>query len=223
MDPEFQLKSSSKYFENRQDAGSKLAKLLKPYVKADPIILGIPRGGVVVAYEIAKKFGVLMDVIISRKIGAPFDPEFGVGAISEEGTEFLDQDSLSSNNLTRENLKTTITKEREELKRRIILYRHGKSLRYLNNKTVILVDDGLATGVTAKVTLNCLHSFKPSKIIFALPVCAENSKKSFEKEVDKLICLYTPKNLQSIGEFYNNFNQVTDKEVIDLLKKTKVK
>ncbi len=194
-------------FKDRFDAGSRLASLLKEYKNKNAVLIAIPRGGVPVGYEIAKKLNASLDIIAARKIGHPKNPEFGIGAISENEIIILDQ-------LVPENI---IKKEEKELKRRIKIFRQNKSLSYIKGRQVILVDDGVAQGVTAIAAIKALKKFKPKSIIFAAPICARQSLHKIEREVEKVFCLIALPSFKSIGEFYENFDPTTDEEVINLL------
>jgi putative phosphoribosyl transferase len=204
-------------FCDRQEAGRKLAKILTRDKNKDTIVLALPRGGVPVALEISKKLSAPLGVIVVRKIGAPYQPEYGLGAISEADTLVLDRDRMLQAHVSLEDLEEIINSEREELKRRIKLYRKNKKLT-IKNKVVILVDDGLATGVTARAASDAAKKLGAKKIIFASPVCATQSILRLEKYVDKVVCLSKQDNLDSIGNYYENFEQVSDGDVIKLLK-----
>ncbi len=194
-------------FKDRFDGGIKLASLLKEYENQNVVLIAIPRGGVPVGYEIAKKLNASLNIIAARKIGHPKNPEFGIGAISENGIIILNQ-------LVPENI---IKKEEKELKRRIKIFRQNKSLSYIKGRQVILVDDGVAQGVTAIAAIKALKKLEPKSIIFAAPICARQSLHKIEREVEKVVCLITSSSFKSIGEFYENFEQITDEEVISLI------
>lgn len=208
-------------FKDRKDAGQQLAQKLIRHLtnqKENPIILALPRGGVVVGYEVAKALKVPLDVLVVRKIGSPFNPEFAIGAIAECDIQIIDQDSARVVGATTRDLKQIINSEREELKRRAGLYRRGKSPKSLKGKTVIIVDDGLATGLTAQAAIESVHKLKAKKIILAVPVCAYETAERLKKIVDDLICLSSQHELSAIGLYYQNFGQVTDEGVVKLLK-----
>lgn len=213
------FRSQTKSFKDRAEAGDRLAGKLTKYKQEDSIVLGLPRGGVPVAYRVSKKLNAPLSVLVSRKIGAPGHEEFGLGAISEEDSLYLDKGSLSKLNLDRSDLTQTIDNEKAELRRRVQVYRDGKSLPSLKNKTVILVDDGLATGGTAKAALKALNRLGAKKVVFAVPVCAKQSVEDIKEDVDEVICLLSPANLQAIGLYYDDFGQTLDEEVVNLLRK----
>lgn len=203
-------------FEDRAWAGAQLAKKLKKY-KDSPIILALPRGGVVVGFEIAKALNVPFDVIISRKLGAPHNPEFGIGAISEEDSIILDKPTVASLGITKEEVQSIKDTQQIEMKRRIDLYRNGKPLPELTNKTVILVDDGLATGVTARAAIESIKKLKPKQIIFAAPVCSYETVQMIKSQISAVVCTITPHNLVAISLYYRNFPQITDEKVVEIL------
>ncbi len=204
-------------FEDRAEAGKKLAESLKEFKNKKVIVLAIPRGGVIIGAEVAKSLNAPMDVIIARKLGYPPQPELGIGAISENDAIFLDKESIKELNVSEEELGKIKNKEKEELKRRIQIYRKGRSLPELKDKTVILVDDGLATGVSAKAAILAIKKEKPNKIILAAPVCSLQTYDEIRKKVDMAFCFIKTKYLQAVGQYYRNFEQVTDDKVLDTL------
>lgn len=208
---------NNKPFKNRQEAGKALAKYLTKYVADDAIVLALPRGGVFVGANVAKLLRIPLDVIIARKIGLPSNREFGIGAISEENVQLFDDRFIDVRSLDQTLLKTVLKEEQKELQRRIALYRHNKPLPDIENKTVILVDDGVATGVTAKAAIQTLKKLHPKKIIFASPVCAKETAQELRSLVDDVVCLLTPPYLQAIGLWYQNFEEVTDEKVKEAL------
>lgn len=212
------MRNESTYlFENRIDAGKQLGQLLKNRQFDDPVILALPRGGVVVADEVAKILATSMDVVISRKIGAPGHQEFGIGAISEDEVARLNPQLASYFPADSNAVKETISSEKAELKRRIQLYRQGQPLANLQDRTVVVVDDGLATGVTALASAKFLRTLGPQKLILAVPVGPIRIDEDIRQEYDEVICLHRPQNLSSIGQWYHDFNQVEDDEVLSIL------
>ena len=206
-------------FDNRYEAGARLAEALKDEVKRgeNSIVLALARGGVPIGSEIAKRLNLPLSVIVSRKLGAPGNEEFGIGAISELGSVVLDQASIRGLGLTRNELKRVIQTERAELKRRIKVYRGGKNLPDLQNRTVILADDGLATSVSARAAIKALKKRSPKRIIFASPVCAQDSLSLLSGLVDRVVCLVIARELVAIGNWYRDFSQISDDEVVRLL------
>ena len=194
-------------FKNRKTAGQKLAEeIQKAGINLeDAVCLALPRGGVPVAYEVSKILDIPLDVVVSRKVGAPFNPEFAIGAISEDGASYYNETTLSSLGIDPEALEDIENKEHQELERRVEVYRKDKPLPKLEGKTILLIDDGLATGATAKSAIKFLKTLNPDKLIFAAPVCAYDSSSKIEKEVDQLICSLRPQALSAIGAYYDDF------------------
>lgn len=202
---------------DRAEAGRELARLLKSYEKETPIILGMPRGGVVVAYEIASLLHAPLDVIVTRKIGAPNQPEFAIGAIAPGDIVLLNKEVIKDIQLSNTEIQSLINNETQEMKRRLKLYRGNRPAIDVKNKTIIVVDDGLATGLTALAAIRSLRQLHPKKIILAMGACARDSTKRLQQEVDELICLLTPEPFYAVGQWYRYFDQTTDEEVIQLL------
>ena len=205
-------------FKDRVDAGRKLAeKLLDHLNQKDTIVIGLPRGGVVVAFEVAKKLNLPLDIIISRKIGMPGQPEFAIGAITADGKEVFDQRIIQSFGLERKDLEGIIEAEKEEILRRMKIYRPGRPALNLKNKTVILVDDGIATGMTMQATLLSARGLGAKKVIIAVPVIPQDQIRILEKFSDELVYLDAPVNFGAISVFYQEFAQVNDEQVIKLM------
>jgi len=209
-------------FKNRQDAGQKLATKLTEFSnQKDVIILALPRGGVVNAYEIAQQLNLPLDLVVPRKIGAPFNEEYAIGAITESGDGIFDQESIEALKVDSAYIDKTVALEKKEAQRRLKTYRQNRPPVDLTNKTVILVDDGIATGLTMRAAIKSIKGEKPKKIIVAVPVSAKDSLQIIKKEVDQVICLDTPIFFGAVAAFYKNFEQTEDKEVIDLMELAK--
>ena len=208
-------------FENREEAGKKLAKKLLEYRGKATIIFAIPRGGVVTAYEIAKVLDAPLDIIIPRKIGAPGNQELAIGAVTEDGTTILNTHLITILGISDAYIESEKIKQIEEIKRRVKTYRGEYLPTNIEGKTVILVDDGIATGATVRAAIHSLLKGKPSSIIVAIPVGPPDTIKELKQEVDKLICLVSYDPFYAIGQFYVDFSQVPDRDVIALLKKRK--
>lgn len=206
-------------FRDRVDAGIQLADKLAGY-KENAIVVSIPRGGVVVGYEIAKKLNIDIEIIIPRKIGAPGNPELAVGAIAGEEGLLLNGKLIREIGVSKEYLDKTIESERAELRRRESLYRQGLQKHSLEDKNCILVDDGLATGFTARAAILELRSNFPAKIILAVPVAPKQTIDIIAPEVDQIVTVDMPETFYAIGQFYENFTQVTDQEVISLISRS---
>ena len=204
-------------YKNRQHAGRVLAQVLEQRNILNPVILALPRGGVPVADLIAQQLQVPLDVLIVRKIGAPFNPEYGIGAISEDLDPLFNAGELLPYEDLEEEVKDIVEAEKKELSRRIHLYRGERSLPEIKNRSVILVDDGLATGVSAAAAGRFLKKRGAQKIYLAVPVGPHHSSKLLMDNIDEVICPYRPMNLTAIGMWYEEFNQVTDSEVMTIL------
>lgn len=208
-------------FTNRQEAGRKLAGKLIEYKDQNPFVLAIPRGGVVVAYEVSLKLHAPLDVIVVRKVGHPQNLEFGIGAIAEENVFVLDRDTIHALNIPRDKIDTVIEKENKELERRVLLYRKGRPLLSLKGKTAIVVDDGIATGVSAQAAIEAVYKLKPKHLVFACPACSKETVDKMRKKVDDFICLEASFDFGAVGSFYQNFPQISDEEVIEILEKAR--
>ena len=207
-------------FKDRKDAAQKLIFKLQEYKKnPQAIVLALPRGGIIPAYEIAKELKLPLDLIISQKIGAPFLKELAIGAITEDGQAFFDENIISTYDISKEYIKQETQKKIKEANRRENLYRKNLPPLNLQNKIAILVDDGVATGATMLVTIKSVKAKKAKKIIVAVPVIAPDSLRKIEKEVDQVIYLDAPQSFAAVGQFYEYFDQIDDNTVIELLKK----
>ncbi len=182
----------------------------------DPIVLAIPRGGVVVGYEIAKRIRCPLDVIIPRKVGAPFEPELAVGAVTEDGTLYINERFCAFYGISKSYLQSESQVQVQEIKRRAELYRKGVKSINIAGKTVILVDDGIATGATMRAAILSVKKNSSRAIIVAVPVGAKETVDDLKKDVD-VVALYAPEDMGAVGEFYRNFEQTSDQEVIELL------
>lgn len=210
-------------FRDREDAGIRLALKLMKFKNENPLIIALPRGGVPVGYEIAKGLEAELDIIIVRKLGAPYNPELAVGALVEgEPPQVVRNENIIEYlGVTEEFLQESIKQQNEEIVRRQKLYREGKVITNPEDRTVILVDDGIATGATMKVALKGIKAKKPEKIIVAVPVGPPDVIHSLREEADEVICLNMPQYLYAIGEHYEDFSQTTDEEVVVLLSAAK--
>jgi len=204
-------------FEDRKNAGKKLAKTLEKYKGKDIIVLAIPRGGVEVGYQVAKHLNSSFSLLISRKLSFPHNPEAGFGAIAEDGSTFIFDDAYKW--LAKNKIKEIKSQQREEIARRIKVLRDGKSLPKIKNRIVILIDDGLAMGSTMRVAISLCKNKKAKKIVVAVPVAGRDVAKKIGKMVDEIIALEMPILFQAVAQVYRNWYDVTDSEVIDLLNK----
>ena len=207
-------------FANRAGAGRQLADRLMSYAdREDVIVLALPRGGVPVGYEIAEQLNVPLDVFIVRKIGTPGAEELAMGAIASGGVVVMNDDVVTRARVPGMEIEYAIEIEREELARREKAYREGRLPLQLNGKTVILVDDGLATGATMRAAVQALRRLGPARIVAAVPVGAEDSIKELRPHVDELICLSTPYDFRAVSLWYVEFPQIWDDEVRELLRR----
>lgn len=211
-------------FKDRYEAGRRLGEVLGPYIsqKKDAIILALPRGGVPVAYEVAHALHLPLDILIVRKLGMPGYQELAIGAITSNGVQVIDQEVLNLYSISRADLKEVVRKEKEELIRREKLYRGDRSFPSLSDRTVILIDDGLATGSTMLAAIQSIRKKKPKYLMVAVPVASLDAYNRCKDKVDQMLCLFTPEPFYAVGEWYENFSQITDEEVKELLKKANV-
>jgi putative phosphoribosyl transferase len=208
------------YFTDRIDAGKKLGLSLKHF-KGKGFVLAIPRGGIVVGYVIAKELGLPLDVIIPRKIGAPDNPELAIGAVAEDGTAILDNRLVSYLGISQEYIKEETERQKQEIHRRSKIYRQDAGYPDVKGLDVIVVDDGIATGSTMKAALASVKNRGAASVTVAVPVGPPSTIEELEKMADRVVCLYKPKFFQAIGQFYSDFSQTEDKEVIELLRENK--
>lgn len=201
-------------FANRREAGRALAARLAEQPWHDPLVLGLPRGGVPVAREVADELGAELDVVVARKIGAPGHPEYGVGAVTADSEPIYDQSVLRALNLTEEKLARICDLERAEAARRTGLYRKDRPPVEIQGRDVILVDDGLATGVTAKAALHWITQHAPNRVVVAVPVAARESVETFRTPV---VAVLVPRHFGAVSRWYDRFDQTTDDEVLSAL------
>ena len=204
-------------FEDREGAGQQLAELLLRYTDENPIVLALPRGGVPVGYEIARALKAPLDVFIARKLGAPGRRELGIGAVAQGGVRIINERTVQALGIPEEYIERVAAEETAEIKRRLRLLRGDRPEPEVRGRTVILVDDGIATGVTAWAAIRALRRRAPRHLVLAVPVCAPQTAEAIRPEVDDLVCLKAPSDLMAIGFWYLNFEQVSDQEVIELL------
>jgi len=204
-------------FSDRREAGRLLARELEPHRTPRPVVLGIPRGGVVVAAEIAASLDADLDIVISRKIGAPQNPELAIGAVSEDGQLFLDERVRSLLRVPETFVARQLAVQREEIARRIALYRTVLPKVPLRGRVVILADDGLATGSTMQAALWSVRRERPGRVIVAVPVGAPDTVESIAASADEALCLRAPEDFGAVGRFYRSFAQTEDGEVVEIL------
>jgi predicted phosphoribosyltransferase len=205
-------------YTNRVQAGQKLASNLTN-ISADALVLAVPRGGVVVGYEIAQAFNLPLDVVITKKIGAPGNPELAIGAVAEDGALLLDENLVEMLNVPQNYIREEVETQKAEIKRRLQNYRETNLAPQVADRMVIVVDDGVATGATLKAALRSLRKRGAKPLVVAVPVGPPETIAALKGEADQVICPYTPDPFYAIGEFYVDFEQTTDQEVRDLLQK----
>ena len=206
-------------FADRRSAGRLLAQQLLLYAGTDPIVLALPRGGVPVADEIARTLGGTLDVWVARKLGVPFQPELGMGAIAEGPAVVLDRSTLELAGITRAQLLDVARREMTEIRRRVERFRAGRRPPDLRDRTVILVDDGIATGGTMRAAVRAVKKHRPAHLIVAVPVAPPDTVAELRREVDDVVCLHEPEALHAIGLWYADFRQVHDEEVLRILER----
>jgi len=209
-------------FEDRVDAGRQLAERLAPYAEERPVVFALPRGGVPVGAEVSRSLGAPLEVIVSRKLGAPGQPEFGIGAVAPSGVRVLNERAVRALGIEEDYLEMISARELAEAERRLKLFRGDRPYPDLERRTAILVDDGLATGVTARAALLALRRMNPRRLVLAVPVCALQTAELLRPEADDLICLLAPANLEAVGLWYRNFEQTSDEEVVRLLEEVRL-
>ena len=208
-------------FANRTEAGCLLAEKLVKYAgRDDVIVLGLPRGGVPVACEVAKRLGAQLDVFIVRKLGVPGFEELAAGAIASGGVRVLNEDVMRAIPHADEAIEAVTARETTELGRREHEYRDGRPAPELRDRVVILIDDGLATGATMRAAVKALRQSGAAKIVVAVPVGPLDTCREIEKEADETICLSTPEFFQAVGQYYEDFSQTSDEDVRELLNRT---
>ncbi|NYI03634.1 phosphoribosyltransferase [Allostreptomyces psammosilenae] len=206
-------------FSDRREAGRALAARLRETTPplTDPLVLALPRGGVPVAYDVARELNAPLDVLVVRKLGAPFQPELGVGAVTGEDPPVFNDYVLEQVGLTEQEMAPVVVAERAEVRRREERYRGGRPAPEVAGRTVVVVDDGLATGITALVGCRSVRSRGPERLLLAVPVGAADAVAMLSREVDEVVCLSTPLAFQAVGAWYDDFAQLTDENVLDLL------
>lgn len=206
-------------FKDQVSAGEILAKELEKYKNKKAVILAIPRGGVATGFGLAKKLDLPLDVIVTRKIGAPDNPELAIGAVGEtKGSLWVNKELVSQLGVSQDYIESETKIQKLEIKRRERIYRKREKPLNLKNKIVILVDDGLATGATMMAAVREIRNMGPQKVVVAIPVAPPETVERLKKEADEVICLQTPSLFFAVGQWYENFKQYSDEEVIEFLK-----
>ncbi len=204
-------------FFSRKEAGRRLADRLLALAPEDPVVVALPRGGVPVAREVALALDAPLEILAVRKLGAPHNPELGFGAVAEDGTRVIDPETVATLGIDGATVESIIARETAELRRRVARYREGRAPLGLDGRTVIVVDDGVATGVTDAAALLAVRRSHPSHLVLAVPVCAPESTRKLREYADDVICLDAPPLFHGVGGQYQDFSQVPDEEVVATL------
>ncbi|HEX5168375.1 MAG TPA: phosphoribosyltransferase family protein [Cyclobacteriaceae bacterium] len=205
------------FFKDRRDAGEKLALALEHYHNEDVLVLGIPRGGIETAYYVAKHLDAELSLVVTRKLGYPLNPEAAFGAIAEDGSIYISD--MARQQITEEEIRSVLDEQREEIARRVQKLRGGKPLPTITDRTIILVDDGIATGATLFATIELCKKLQPKKIVVAVPIAGRRMDRILRQMVDEVVILVTPTYYQSVSQGYEDFSNLTDDEVLPFLEK----
>ncbi len=210
-------------FTDRFDAGRRLAELLV-HLRGegrdeDAVVLGLPRGGVPVAFEVANRIGAPLDVIVVRKLGVPFRPELAMGAVGEGDVLVLNEDVLWGAGLDQAALAEAEQRERAEIARLAARFREDRPRRTLTGRTAVIVDDGIATGSTAQAACQVARAMGAARVVLAVPVCAPDTARRLRMYADEVVCVLAPESFAAVGQWYRDFHQITDREVVILLRK----
>ncbi|MHB9156075.1 MAG: phosphoribosyltransferase [Endomicrobiales bacterium] len=209
---------SNEPFRDRQEAGALLGRALENYRDGDAVVLGIPRGGVIVAVEAARVLDVPFDIVLSRKIGAPFNPEYALGAVSEDGDVFVDEAAQGESGASGGYVEKEKERQLAEIRRRSALYRTVLPKRSLKGRTALVTDDGLATGHTMQAALLAIRHERPGKLVAAVPVASEEALSLIARLADEAVCLRVPDYFMALGQFYERFEQLDDSDLLGVIK-----
>jgi putative phosphoribosyl transferase len=207
--------------QNRKQAGMLLGERLLKLRLKEPLLLALPRGGVPVALEAARLLGAEMEILVVRKVGVPWHEELGMGAVSERGELWINQRTVAQLGCREEDVAHAVEKEKTEVERRVNLYRAGRHLPSLRGRSVVIVDDGIAMGVTARVACAFARAQGASQVILAAPVCSARAAEALRGEVSELVCLKEPEKFYAVGQYYEDFEQVSDDEVLALMEQAR--
>lgn len=206
-------------FRDRRDAGRRLAQALEAYRLRRPYVLAIPRGGIVVAYEVARALEAPLDVVIPRKLRAPYNPELAIGAVAHDGSVYYDAPLFGTLKVPEDYLQEEIAFQLEEIRRREKAYRGDRPPPQPAGRAALVIDDGIATGSTMIAALRAVRAMGPASVVAAVPVAPPEGCESLRAEADEAVCLYTPVAFYAVGQFYDDFEQVSDEEAIALLRR----
>jgi len=204
-------------FIDRAHAGQRLGEALQRYADGDTIVIALPRGGVTVGDEVAKALDAPLDVCVVRKVGVPWHQELGLGAVAEGGATYLTADVVEDVGISDKELASLVDAKRAEVEARVATFRGGRPRTDLSGRTVILVDDGIATGGTVRAAIRSVNAQHPRRVVLAVPVATPDAVEDLRGEVDEVVCLLAPPDLYAIGLWYEDFRQVSDDEVVRLL------
>lgn len=204
-------------FRDRKEAAIRLGEALAAYRNKHVLVLGIPRGGAVTGYHVAKYLNAEFSLLISRKLGHPFNPEYAIGALAEDGTMHVNEHALAE--VSQDDIDKAIATQKKEIERRIKILRKGKPLPGINDRTVIIVDDGIATGATIFAAIGMCRKKKAARIVVAAPVSGTEKKEEFAQYADDVVILETPEYFHAVSQVYDSFQQVTDAEAVELLER----
>ncbi|MDR7587078.1 MAG: phosphoribosyltransferase [Armatimonadota bacterium] len=205
-------------FRDRREAGAQLAEALQSCRDRRPVVLAVPRGGVVVGYQVAVALDAPLDVVVPRKLRAPFNPELAIGAVAHDGSVYLDEGLVRTLGVPDDYLRQEIAYQTEEIRRRMHAYRGERPLPDVAGATAIVVDDGVATGATMIAALRAVRALGPRELVAAVPVAPPETVERLRREADQVVCLHTPALFYAVGQFYEDFSQTTDEEVVALLR-----
>ena len=204
-------------YSDRVDAGRRLAEALRSFAGPDVVVVGLPRGGVPVAYEVAKTLGAPLDVIIVRKLGVPSQPEYAMGAIGEGGARVINHEAVRLAGVTEQGIADVEERERAELDKRVRRFHGGKEPIPLAGRTVIVVDDGVATGSTARAACQVARAHGATRVVLAVPIGPPGVESAMRPDADEVVCLWEPAEFYAVGQGYEDFSQTSDNEVVELL------
>ena len=206
-------------FRDRKDAGRQLAERLQSVRGRDVVVLGLPRGGVPVAAEVASALGAPLDVLVVRKVGVPGQRELAMGAVGEGGVGVVDERVVRMAHVPPDEFARAGRRERDELEERVQRFRGGRPPLALTGRVAVIVDDGIATGSTARAACSVARAMGAARVVLAAPVCARESGRSLESDADELVCLHSPRHFGAVGQFYDDFRPTSDDEVLELLER----
>lgn len=206
-------------FHDRTTAGRLLAQRVSYLKNKEVVVLGLPRGGVPVAYEVARELAAPLDVIVVRKLGVPFQPELAMGAVGEGGIVIRNEEVIRTANIGTDDFALAKSREIKEVRDRSTKFREGRSPVSLKKRLALIVDDGIATGATAQAACDVAHALGAEKVILAVPICSREAVSALSSKADEVICLDAPENFFAVGQWYEDFSPVSDEDVIELLRK----